>query len=107
MPCTIHRRWYCPVRSLDVVGAAAVLQPRGHDEIPSYTLRGYTVKYVLRDRAGREAGRGEIPVPALKPGDPAWTAPLPGAKEGLSVELTLFTPTGYDVREVKTQLLKH
>ena len=39
--------------------------------------------------------------------DSAWTAPLPGAKEGLSVELALFTPTGYDVREVKTQLLKH
>ncbi|MFO1490502.1 MAG: glycoside hydrolase family 2 TIM barrel-domain containing protein [Kiritimatiellia bacterium] len=101
------RRWYCPVRSLELVGGAAVIQPRGSGEIPGYTLRGYSVRYVLRDRAGVEAGRGEIPVPVLKPGDPAWTAPIPGAREGLSVELSLFTPTGYDVCEVKTPLLKH
>jgi hypothetical protein len=62
------------------------LEPRRADEVPSFILRGYRLKW----------DGGEIALPELKPGDPAWTSPKP-VKPGATVKL--ITPTGYDVAE--------
>jgi hypothetical protein len=80
------RKLFSPVNSLAVSNGIVRVMPRRADEIPSYTLRGYKLKW---------AG-GEMALPDLKPGDPAWTSDLK-IKPGTVVKL--FSPTGYDMAE--------
>lgn len=80
------RELFSPVRSLTVKDGWIRLDPRGPDEVPSFTLRGYKLKW----------DGGEIALPEIKPGDPAWTS-AKSVKSGTVVKL--YTPTGYDVAE--------
>lgn len=80
------RKVFSPVNSLTVSNGVIRVTPRRADEIPSYTLRGYTVKW----------DGGEIALPDLKPGDPVWTSDVK-VKHGTKVKL--FSPTGYDVAD--------
>ena len=82
------RKLFSPIRSLTVSDGLIRLEPRGPDEVPSFTLRGYKLKW----------DGGEIALPEIKPGDPAWTSTKP-LKPGTVVKL--YTPTGYDVAESK------
>lgn len=80
------RKLFSPVRSLTVTNGVIQLQPRSPDEVPSFILRGYKLKW----------DGGEMSLPELKPGDPAWTAEVK-IKPGAVVKL--FSPTGYDVAD--------
>jgi len=77
------RQLYSPVRSITIKDGMVRIEPRGPDEIPSYTLRGYKLQW----------DGGEMPLPVLKPGDPIWTSPIKATK------VSLVTPTGYAVAE--------
>lgn len=85
---------YSPVHALTVTPDKVRLEPRSPDEIPSYPLRGYQIKWTAGDQSG------EIPVPDLKPGAAPWEAPLPHLP-GLHV--ALITPTGYDVADATSE----
>jgi hypothetical protein len=80
------RKVFSPVNSLTVSNGIVRVMPRRVDEIPSYTLRGYKLKW----------DGGEIALPDLKPGDAVWTSDLK-IKPGTIVKL--FSPTGYDMAE--------
>jgi beta-galactosidase len=80
------RKLFSPVGSLSVSNGVIHLQPRRADEVPSFTLRGYRLKWEGSD----------IALPDLRPGDPPWTS-REKVKPGTVVKL--FTPTGYDVAE--------
>ncbi len=82
------REVFSPVHSLTVSDGVIRVTPRRADEIPSYTLRGYKLKW----------DGGEIALPDLKPGDPMWTSDLK-IKPGTVVKL--FSPTGYDTADTK------
>lgn len=84
------RKLFSPVNSLTVSNGIVRVMPRRADEIPSYTLRGYKLKW----------DGGEIALPDLKPGDPVWTTDLK-IKPGKVVKL--FSPTGYDMAEESSQ----
>jgi len=80
------RKLFSPVHSLTMTNGIIRLEPRSPDEAPSFTLRGYKLKW----------DGGEISLPDFKPGDPVWTKETklpPGAV------VRLFTPTGYDVED--------
>lgn len=80
------RKIFSPVHSLAVSNGIIRLEPRGVDEVPSFTLRGYKLKW----------DGSEINLPDLKPGTPVWTSDA-GIRPGSTVKL--FTPTGYDVAD--------
>lgn len=82
------RKVFSPVNSFMVSNGVICVMPRRADEIPSYTLRGYKVKWE----------GGEIRLPGLAPGDPLWTSDVK-IKPGTVVKL--ISPTGYDVAETK------
>ena len=88
------RAAFSPVHALTVANGKVRIEPRSHDEIPSYALRGYQVKW--------ESGGtgGTVSVPDLKPGDPAWETSIPATG---SVTVHLITPTGYDVTDASSQ----
>jgi hypothetical protein len=82
------RNVFSPVHSLTVSNGVIRVMPRRADEIPSYTLRGYKLKW----------DGGEISLPDLKPGDPVWAADV---KVKPGTEVKLFTPSGYDVADIQ------
>ena len=83
-----------PVHSLTVANGQITIVPRTPDEVPSFALRGYTLRWKSGALSG--AASGVIPVPDLKPGDPPWTVPSPAAG---ALTVNLYTPTGYDVTD--------
>ena len=88
------RRAYSPVHALTVTDSAIRIEPRSPDEVPSYALRGYQLHWETGD--GTAGQSGAIPVPDLKPGDPAWETPFTG---GPQAKVSLISPTGYDVTD--------
>ena len=82
------RKLFSPVHSLTVTNGMIRLEPRRPDEVPSFILRGYNLKW----------HGGEIMLPNLKPGDSVWThgtgAPIRGSVQ-------LISPTGYDVADTE------
>ncbi len=80
------RKLFSPVHSLTVTNGIIRLEPRRPDEVPSFTLRGYKLKWE----------GGEITLPDLKPGDPVW---MSRKKVNPGTVVKLFTPTGYDVAD--------
>jgi len=92
------RRLFRPVKSLACAEGRIILEPRSPNDVPSYTLQGYTVVWTRFDAAGRKIDTGTLAVPTLKPGAPTWNTALPtSAQTAATVTLALMTPTGYDV----------
>ena len=81
------RKLHSPVEILKVDGTTATVKTRPLGHLPSYTLKGYKLVW---EKGGQT---GEIPLPTLKPGDPAWTVDLPVS----GATLKLVTPLGYDI----------
>ena len=92
------RQAYSPVHALTVADGKIRIEPRSPDEIPSYALRGYHLKWETTSTNGAPSQSGEIPVPDLKPGDPPWETSLP---ESDPVKVRLISPTGYDVTDAE------
>jgi hypothetical protein len=80
------RKVFSPVHSLTVSNGVVCVMPRRADEIPSYTLRGYKLKW----------DDGELALPDLKPGDSVWTSDV---KVKPDTKVKLISPTGYDIAE--------
>jgi len=78
--------------------------PRSADEIPSYAIRGYRIRWTARDRSGATLQHGQINVPDLKPDSPSWRGEIPAPRMTAEIEVNLLTPTGYDVADVKGPL---
>ena len=89
------RQAYSPVHTLAVAGGKIRIEPRSPDEVPSYALRGYKVKWESDPK------KGEIPVPDLKPGDQPWETGIPAKSH---VKVSLISPTGYDVADSEGDL---
>lgn len=89
-------RLHSPVRSLRWQGEVARLVPRGSDEFPSFTLRGYQLVWEWRDKEGATLGGGLVALPEIRPGSPALEIPLTGKPPAFrSAVVTLVSPTGY------------
>jgi hypothetical protein len=91
------RRAFSPVRALGFDGQRIVVTPRGREELPSYTLRGYRLEWTAGGAAGMEGAvtTGVIELPELVPGAAVWETKAPA---GL-VSVRLVTPTGYAVTD--------
>ena len=81
------RKLHSPVEILKVDGGTATVKTCTLGHLPSYTLKGYKLVWKKGERTG------EILLPTLKPGDPAWTGDLPVS----GATLKLVTPLGYDI----------
>ena len=92
------RREYAPVL-LEAVTASrsgAIIRLRARLDLPSYTLRGYRLRWELRSSEGTMLSRGSKLLPDLPPGR-QWTArlrwPHPGSDTALAVDVV--RPTGF------------
>jgi len=94
------RKAFSPVHALVVADGKVRIEPRSPDEVPSYALRGYQLKWETFPSDGTQAQSGIIPVPDLKPGDPAWETAF---TENSRCKVSLITPTGYDVADWEGQ----
>ncbi len=84
--------------------AVVSLHIRAADGFPSYSLRGYELKYVFRDRMGSVLWESEAKLPDLLPGMDPQLAELawPSFKgKPYSLEVSLLAPNGYDRHRVK------
>ena len=81
------RKLHSPVEILEVDGVTATVKTRPLGHLPSYTLKGYKLVWEKGEQTG------EVPLPTLMPGDPAWTGDLPVS----GAILKLVTPLGYDI----------
>ncbi len=97
------RKLFSPVNALTLDGRAVTVVPRRPEEVPSFTLRGYELRWSVSDADGKVLKSGVVTLPELKPGAAAWSARLDDAPSGV-LEVKLFTPTGYDVADVKGNL---
>ncbi len=93
------RQAFAPVRALTFSGDKIRLQPRALNELPSYTLKGYALRWRELAPAGVEPRGGELPLPELRPG--AETLELTVPSRGLA-GVTLISPTGYGVLEASS-----
>lgn len=82
------RTLFSPVHALAVTDGSIRVEPRRPEEVPSFALRGYRLKW----------DGGEIALPDLKPGDPAW---ISAEKIKLGTVVRLIAPTGYDVADTR------
>ena len=88
------RRVFAPVRGLGFSGDTITLEPRGLDELPSYMLKGYALKWTSKAvRNGKPVG-GRIELPEIKPGMKMIEVKAPG---GELASVCLVSPTGYEV----------
>lgn len=97
------RKLFSPVNALTIEGRTVTVVPRRPDEVPSFTLRGYELRWSVSDAAGSVLKSGVVKLPELKPGAAPWSTRLNDAPSG-ALTVKLFTPTGYDVADVKGNL---
>jgi beta-galactosidase len=83
------RKLFSPVHSLTIANGIVRIEPRGVDEIPSYSLRGYKLRW----------SAGEMDLPDVLPGSAACTFTLPSQAGARTAGISLITPTGYDVAD--------
>lgn len=98
------RKLYSPLRELKIADRKAIVQTRGSDEVPCYTLRGYKLRWTVESDDGQAIESGELPIPDLKPGAEAWSIALPDsavANDRQQLVLSLVTPLGYVVDDTR------
>gem|GEM_PF-262255 len=112
------RAAYAPVRlsvehsAANFVPGTTVLSnirviPRSADaDIPSYTMRGYKLKWEIYDRSGRAREGGLLDLDTIRPGDPeirlpvSWIVP----DDALYMRVTVITPLQYEIVETISDL---
>ena len=90
------RKLHSPVEILKVDGVTATVKTRPLGHVPSYTLKGYKLVWEKGELTG------EVPLPTLTPGDPAWTGDLPVS----GATLKLVTPLGYDIDDTMVDAIR-
>ena len=81
--------------------AGVTLRSRGPEDMPSYTLRGYSLHWAVTSPGGEDVfAEGELALPTLEPGT-EWTGSIqwtePDAESVLTV--SIMRPTGFAVIE--------
>lgn len=97
------RNLFSPIHALELEGNTIRVVPRGPDEVPSFALRDYELRWQVSDTGGKILKSGVAKLPELKPGAPVWTMQLDGSPPG-AIKVQLYTPTGYDVADFKGNL---
>jgi hypothetical protein len=106
----VLREQFAPVRIESVIfapspgggqSAEVTVRSRGPDDMPSYTLRGYHLRWAVTSPGGEESfAEGELALPTLESGT-EWTAPVEWKEPGTEYELIVrvIRPTGFPVIE--------
>lgn len=98
-------RLHSPVRGLRLLPGRVRIEPRSPDEFPSYTLRGYRLRWEWRTPDDRTHGGGITALPDIVPGTAAFDVPLTGRATvagATNLVVSLLTPLGYLAHEVAT-----
>ncbi|WP_176445006.1 glycoside hydrolase family 2 TIM barrel-domain containing protein [Paenibacillus herberti] len=78
-----------------------ILSPRAVLDLPSYTMKGYKLKWEIYDRNNEVKDGGITDLPVIEPGDPAWSTyvswrvPAAGL---LKQRFTVISPTQYEIK---------
>jgi beta-galactosidase len=86
-----------PVASLEVgrEKTSRAVTVRTRKDIPSYALRGYTVRWTVFGDGGIPIERGEAPLPELAPGAAATVRFTPQAPDVRTLVVEIMRPTGF------------
>jgi beta-glucuronidase len=76
-------------------GFRARIAPRGENEIPHYTLRGYRAEFAVRDHSGKVIASGERALPDIGPAHQFEVAFAEASSREVTLELRLVRPTGF------------
>jgi beta-glucuronidase len=96
-PRQIYRtlqREFTPAVIAKLEGSLVTIAGRG--DFPSYTLRGYSLRFSLLDGAGKTLQQSTLPVPTVQPGKTVAVR-LPKPAGAASCRLQLIRPTGIPV----------
>jgi beta-galactosidase len=115
------QNFYAPVRAITINNkqnnseAEIVLEPRNHQDIPAFTLKGYQLVWELRDVNHQNLKTGFIALSDVRPGDaPIKSLIKWSVKNVVCLKVSLLSSTGYSVkdttvffREPLTPKIKH
>ena len=76
-------------------GFRARIVPRGQNEIPHYTLRGYRAEFAVRDHSGKVIAAGERALPDVGPAYHFEVTFAEALSRELTLEFRLLRPTGF------------
>lgn len=106
-----HQKENSPVKDLSITRidlqrktADVSFRIRDPDDFPSYTMRGYYLRYTLKDRSGKILSEGRTDLPTQSPGmghqqyEISWEGVTDKAFE---LHLSLLSPNGYARVETK------
>ena len=80
-------------------GIAAVVRTR--KDLPSYTLRDYTLRWTAYGTGAIPIERGEVPLPVLAPGAAATVRFTPQAPDVRAVVVEIMRPTGFAAASIR------
>jgi len=107
----VLRRESSPIKTIEVgppredkggdFAASLVLRTRSLvNDLPAYTLRGYTLVWTVQNHLGQPIGSGKVELPDLKPGSTfTFEAHWKSADPAQRIHGEVFRPTGYSVHE--------
>jgi beta-galactosidase len=103
------RKFFAPVTDLQVNNAGdsarVIIQPRGRNDIPSFTLDGYRLKVECRKDAQSVYPVQDLLLPRIVPGDGHLTRIVSGlASDARWYRFSLVSPTGYRVLDTTIHL---
>ncbi len=110
------QQFYAPVKTLSVSPVSAqgqpnsttvTIRPRGAQDIPAYTLRGYRLCWEVRNRENRSDTLGTLVLPAIVPGSQPLTYPIgwQQKEQPAFLQLSLLSPTGTVVTDTVVHLI--
>jgi len=76
-------------------GFRAVIAPRGENEIPHYTLRGYRAEFAVLDHSGKVIVAGERALPDIGPAHQFEVPFAESSSREVTLEFRLVRPTGF------------
>jgi beta-glucuronidase len=91
------RRESSPVRSLEIRsgGGTSIAVIRTREDIPSYTLRGYRLRWTVFGNSDIPLERRETLLPELGPGRDLEISMEVGEKDARRLRVDLVRPTGF------------
>lgn len=93
---------YAPVQtltcSLSETELTIKLLPRKKQDVPSFILNGYVLRYQLFDGKGATISEGTIELPTIKPGDTALNFDLKNEQNAKGIRVALLSPMDIEVK---------
>lgn len=91
----VLRRESSPIESFVLNGDTVTIRTRA--TIPSYTLRGYRLRYICSGRGDIPLETGLLPLPDLAPGAETTLRIAPKLRERSKLRVDILRPTGFSV----------